>query len=174
MRRTCGVFNTNTFEVVIVQHEDAVSLRGLYPLGALQNHCCVPNTRHHFDDQQRLHVSAALPIAAGEELTMSYTNLLWDTRNRRRFLQVTKHFSCNCSRCSDPLVRQRRDASPRSRSSHTILCFSLGIRVRAWSASLCQGELPRISSTLRSPQPRILLDLPQMPDQCKLQTGENI
>lgn len=151
MKRTCGVFNTNSFEVVVVQDEDrAVSLRGLYPLGALQNHCCVPNTRHHFDDQQRLHVSAALPIATGEELTMSYTDLLWDTRNRRRFLQVTKHFSCDCSRCSDPLVRQRRDAPPRLGFSR--LCFSSGIRLPARSASLRQGKLPRPLVTSRSPQ----------------------
>ncbi|XP_029160468.1 SET domain-containing protein SmydA-8-like isoform X2 [Nylanderia fulva] len=103
MRRICEVFNTNSFEVVIARNEDCTtSLRGLYPLGALQNHCCVPNTRHHFDDQQRLHVSAALPIAAGEELTMSYTDLLWDTSSRRQFLRVTKHFSCDCSRCCDP------------------------------------------------------------------------
>lgn len=111
MKRTCGVFNTNSFEVVVVG-DHATSLRGLYPMGALQNHCCVPNTRHHFDDQQRLYVSAALPIAAGEELTMSYTDLLWDTWSRRRFLKATKYFSCACSRCSDPSVRQRRDDLP--------------------------------------------------------------
>ncbi|EGI57673.1 Protein msta, isoform A [Acromyrmex echinatior] len=106
MRRTCGVFNTNSFEVVVVPSRDndyTTSLRGLYPMGALQNHCCVPNTRHHFDDQQRLYVSAVLPIAAGEEITMSYTDLLWDTSSRRQFLKVTKRFSCNCNRCSDPL-----------------------------------------------------------------------
>lgn len=112
MRRTCGVFNTNSFEVVVVPSRDkdyTTSLRGLYLMGALQNHCCVPNTRHHFDDQQRLYVSAVLPIAAGEEITMSYTDLLWDTSSRRQFLKVTKRFSCNCNRCSDPLVCQYCD-----------------------------------------------------------------
>ncbi|XP_011261742.1 SET domain-containing protein SmydA-8 isoform X2 [Camponotus floridanus] len=103
MKRICGVFNTNSFEVLVASNKDCTtSLRGLYPLGALQNHCCVPNTRHHFDDQQQLHVTATLPIAAGEEITMSYTDLLWDTSSRRQFLKATKHFSCNCSRCSDP------------------------------------------------------------------------
>lgn len=107
MRRICGILNTNSYEVVVLKDKDhTVSLRGIYPTGALQNHCCVPNTRHHFDDQQRLYVSAALPIAAGEELTMSYTNLLWDTSSRRQFLKITKHFLCNCNRCSDPSVRQ--------------------------------------------------------------------
>lgn len=108
MRRTCAVLNTNSFEVVAIPSRDkdcTISLRGLYAIGALQNHCCVPNTRHHFDDQQRLYVSAVLPIAAGEEITMSYTDLLWDTSSRRQFLRLTKCFSCNCNRCSDPLVR---------------------------------------------------------------------
>ncbi|XP_011167732.2 SET domain-containing protein SmydA-8 [Solenopsis invicta] len=105
MQRVCDVFNTNSFEVVVPSrgNDHTMSLRGLYPMGALQNHCCVPNSRHHFDDQQRLHVSAALPIAAGEEITMSYTDLLWDTSTRRQFLRITKRFSCNCNRCSDPL-----------------------------------------------------------------------
>ncbi|XP_020286985.1 protein msta-like [Pseudomyrmex gracilis] len=103
MRRISGIFNTNSFEVVVATDRDrTTSLRGLYPMGALQNHCCVPNTRHHFDDRQRLYVSAAMPIAAGEEITMSYTDLLWDTLRRRQFLRATKFFSCNCNRCSDP------------------------------------------------------------------------
>ncbi|KZC05302.1 PREDICTED: protein msta, isoform B-like [Dufourea novaeangliae] len=103
MRRVCGAFNTNAFETVSVQDKDhSSSLRGLYPMGALQNHCCAPNTRHHFDGEQRLYVNASLPIAAGEELTMSYTSLFWDTTLRRQFLNVTKHFACACKRCSDP------------------------------------------------------------------------
>lgn len=105
MKRVCGVFNTNSFEVIVVNNEDRITnLRGLYPMGSMQNHCCVPNTRHHFDTEQRLYVSAALPIAAGKELTMSYTDLLWDTLSRKQFLKLTKHFSCNCDRCSDNSV----------------------------------------------------------------------
>ncbi|XP_076687104.1 SET domain-containing protein SmydA-8 isoform X2 [Andrena cerasifolii] len=103
MRHVCGAFNTNGFETVSVQDKDhSSSLRGLYPMGSMQNHCCVPNTRHHFDGEHRLYVSATLPISAGEELTMSYTSLFWDTTLRRQFLSTTKHFSCACKRCSDP------------------------------------------------------------------------
>ncbi|XP_076754703.1 SET domain-containing protein SmydA-8 [Xylocopa sonorina] len=103
MKRVCGIFNTNSFETVYVHDKDhSTTLRGLYPLGALQNHCCVPNTRHHFDKELRLCVNAALPISAGEEITMSYTSLFWDTTLRRQFLSVTKRFACACKRCSDP------------------------------------------------------------------------
>ncbi|XP_012134800.1 SET domain-containing protein SmydA-8 isoform X2 [Megachile rotundata] len=103
MKRVCGAFNSNSFETVSVLDKDhSTSLRGLYPLGALQNHNCAPNTRHHFDENYRLYVSATVPISAGEELTMSYTSLFWDTTLRRQFLSITKHFSCTCKRCSDP------------------------------------------------------------------------
>ncbi|EZA55564.1 Protein msta, isoform A [Ooceraea biroi] len=126
MKRICGVFNTNSFEVVVARDQrSSVSLRGLYPMGALQNHCCVPNTRHHFDDRQRLHVSAAMPIAAGDELTMSYTDLLWDTSRRRQFLRVTKLFACDCRRCVDPL--RNRERYTRSLSS-TIECIRSGLK----------------------------------------------
>lgn len=105
MKHVCGVFNTNSFETVCVHDDDHfVSLRGLYPMGSLQNHCCIPNTRHHFDENYRLYVSAALPISVGEEITMCYTSLFWDTTLRRQFLSMTKHFTCMCKRCCDPTV----------------------------------------------------------------------
>lgn len=105
MRRVCEVFSTNSFETVVVHDKNrSASLRGLYPIASLQNHCCIPNTRHHFDGEFRMYVSAAFPIAAGEEITMTYTTLFWDTTLRRQFLSVTKHFSCMCKRCSDPTV----------------------------------------------------------------------
>lgn len=105
MERVCRAFNTNSFETICVHDKDHfTNLRGLYPLGSLQNHCCIPNTRHYFDEKFRLYVRAALPISAGEEITMSYTSLFWDTTLRRQFLNVTKNFSCMCKRCSDPTV----------------------------------------------------------------------
>ncbi|XP_033364013.1 SET domain-containing protein SmydA-8-like [Bombus vosnesenskii] len=103
MKHVCRILNTNSFETIMVHDkEHSVSLRGLYSIASFQNHCCVPNTRHHFDGEFRMYVSAALPIAAGEEITSTYTSLFWDTTLRRKFLSITKHFSCMCKRCSDP------------------------------------------------------------------------
>ncbi|XP_014600926.1 PREDICTED: protein msta, isoform B-like [Polistes canadensis] len=103
MMMVSGIFNTNSFETFVVQDKDHyTSLRGLYPLGALLNHACVPNTRHHYDSQQRLYVIAVRPISAGEEITMTYIDLFWDTILRRQVLSVTKNFCCRCKRCSDP------------------------------------------------------------------------
>nr|XP_012227831.1 PREDICTED: protein msta, isoform B-like [Linepithema humile] len=147
MRRICGVFNTNSFEVVVLKDEDhIVSLRGLYPTGALQNHCCVPNTRHHFDDQQRLHVSAALPIAVGEEITMSYTDLLWDTSSRRQFLKATKHFFCDCNRCSDPTEFGSRLGAlfcARDDCSGHLLPHSPLSRESSWICDKCRTSVNR-------------------------------
>lgn len=38
-------------------------------------------------------------IKANEEITTSYTNLLWGTVTRRHNLFTTKHFWCHCERC---------------------------------------------------------------------------
>lgn len=80
-------------------------LRGLYPLGALLNHECTPNTRHSYDPRGRMLIRAARPVAAGEELTVTYSALLWGSPARRQHLLRTKHFLCGCSRCKDPTVR---------------------------------------------------------------------
>lgn len=106
MLKVCRIFDTHSFETAtVVDNSTSISLRGLYPLGALLNHCCVPNTRHYFNKNGFMIMRAAVPIAEGDELTMSYTDLLWDTTQRRKFLAISKHFECDCFRCSDPSVR---------------------------------------------------------------------
>jgi hypothetical protein len=80
------------------------SLRALYPLAAMMNHACVPNTRHGYDERQKMTVRAAVDIPAGAEITNSYTPLLWGSPARRQHLVITKHFLCSCSRCRDPQV----------------------------------------------------------------------
>ncbi|KAL7307702.1 hypothetical protein TKK_0000380 [Trichogramma kaykai] len=101
MRLVCRVMDTNSFETAAIRADNATSLRALFPLGSLTNHQCVPNTRHLVDDRGHLLVYAVKPIARGQEITMSYADLLWDTTLRRQFLLATKYFSCLCSRCSD-------------------------------------------------------------------------
>lgn len=80
------------------------ALRGLYPLGALLNHECTPNTRHAYDASGHMVIRAARAVAAGEELTVTYSALLWGSPARRQHLLRTKHFLCACSRCRDTTV----------------------------------------------------------------------
>ena len=105
MERVCRVLDTGAFETAtVVDNSMSISLRALYPVGALQNHCCVPNTSHHFNHEQLLFTRAAVPVKKGEELTMTYTDLMWDTSLRRQYLKMSKHFDCTCNRCLDPSV----------------------------------------------------------------------
>ncbi|XP_039281225.1 SET domain-containing protein SmydA-8 [Nilaparvata lugens] len=78
------------------------SLRGLYPLGALMNHSCWPNTTHSYDTQCHMQMMAATLIKQGDELSTSYVSQLWDTASRRHMLAKTKQFACRCDRCKDP------------------------------------------------------------------------
>ncbi|PSN54241.1 hypothetical protein C0J52_09247 [Blattella germanica] len=119
MRLACCVMDANAFETArlyktsenepIVATEETrplsgmgPSLRGLYPLAAMMNHVCTPNTRHSYDDNYGMAVHATVNIPKGTEITNSYTALLWGTPARRHQLEVTKHFQCACPRCADP------------------------------------------------------------------------
>lgn len=123
MRLACYVMDATAFEtaqipkemiskkpVVSTEEERPLngltpSLRGLYPIAAMMNHACVPNTRHGYDERQKMTVRATVDIPAGTEITNTYTSLLWGSPARRRHLGITKHFLCSCPRCSDPQVR---------------------------------------------------------------------
>lgn len=104
MLRLCRVLDTNAFETAVVVGNSTSSLRGLYPLGAFLNHCCVPNVRHYFNKRGLMITKAAVAVAKGEEITMTYTDFLWHTSLRWKYLKMTKNFECSCRRCSDPTV----------------------------------------------------------------------
>ncbi|XP_054284828.1 SET domain-containing protein SmydA-8-like [Macrosteles quadrilineatus] len=103
MRQCCCVMDTNSFEFLRVFEDGAqTSLRGLYPLASIMNNECSPNTCHVYDANGIMKVVAARAITKGEEVTTSYSVLLWSTNIRRINLAKTKHFLCRCSRCLDP------------------------------------------------------------------------
>ncbi|XP_057374746.1 SET domain-containing protein SmydA-8-like isoform X1 [Daphnia carinata] len=100
IQRVCGILETNCFEIRI---QDRVSFRGLYPTASLMNHECVPNTRHVFDPFDfKIRVLATRNIRAGEKISATYTQIFWNTIDRRLHLKSSKHFWCQCSRCADP------------------------------------------------------------------------
>lgn len=50
MRFCCLAMDTNAFELLRVLDDGTITnLRGLYPLAAIMNHNCSPNTTHHYD-----------------------------------------------------------------------------------------------------------------------------
>ncbi len=53
----------------------------------------------------RIQIRALTAIAAGEQLTVSYTNLMELRSRRQADLLKSKHFSCACLRCRQPLAQ---------------------------------------------------------------------
>ncbi|XP_058445390.1 SET domain-containing protein SmydA-8 [Malaya genurostris] len=107
LRQVLNVLNTNAFETCqIVQdsenNDHEIILRGLYILGALMNHCCLPNTRYVFDEQLVMRCYASKPIRRGEQIFNNYSKILWGTQHRIIQLCFSKNFLCSCERCRDP------------------------------------------------------------------------
>ncbi|KAJ1523980.1 hypothetical protein ONE63_010526 [Megalurothrips usitatus] len=195
MRLACCVMDANAFRMTLPAAEDGDgdggaagrqradaetwgplvgALRGLYPLGALLNHECTPNTRHSYDSRGRMVIRAARAVARGEELTVTYSALLWGSPARRQHLLRTKHFLCACARCKDPTeggtllaalpCPARPCAGPVLPASPLSLtgpwrCSGCGLHVPADRATLLQSVLGGLLRTLhRDPA------LPPAPD----------
>ncbi|XP_048046860.1 histone-lysine N-methyltransferase SMYD3 [Megalobrama amblycephala] len=72
---------------------------GLYPSMSLLNHDCQPNCVMIFEGK-RLTLRAVRVIRPCEELTISYTDVLAPSKERRSQLQEQYHFLCQCTRCT--------------------------------------------------------------------------
>lgn len=90
-------FKCNNFGIC----DDLFSVKGagIYPLGALLNHDCVPNCLITYDQDQTQTVRAVRNIDAGEELCHSFVDVCTPTSSRRRELKKWYGFDCICLRC---------------------------------------------------------------------------
>lgn len=73
----------------------------IYNRASIFEHSCRPNLSKSFSDKNEVVFWSPNAIKANEHLTISYTDVLWETSNRRHHLKITKHFDCDCERCSD-------------------------------------------------------------------------
>ncbi len=55
-------------------------------MGCLLEHNCVPNAHRSFGADASICVRAAVPIEAGEHISITYTDSLWPTAERRSHL----------------------------------------------------------------------------------------
>ena len=92
------VLDVNAFEI----RGNDFSIRGVYPLTAMMNSVCNPNTQNSIDRDFTCRVRAVVPIKKGEEITATYTLTLAGTMYRQKQLQDSKYFACHCIRCKDP------------------------------------------------------------------------
>ena len=97
--RANDVLDVNAFEI---RAPRGGSIRGLYPLTAMMNSSCSPNTQNSIDNRWVCRVRAARAIRKGEEICDTYTSTLCNTLYRRRSLKAAKYFDCACARCADP------------------------------------------------------------------------
>ncbi|KAI0367359.1 SET domain-containing protein [Pilatotrama ljubarskyi] len=80
---------------------DENEVEGIFPIAARLNASCRPNVHHWWDFvRQRLILRAERDIAAGEELTTAYTDILESRDERRAQLQEHYNFDCCCVACS--------------------------------------------------------------------------
>lgn len=84
---------------------------GVYLTACRINHSCLPNCHHNWNpDARHETIHAIRPIAAGEEITISYENGR-PSAARRAFLSVSFGFDCECTKCSvDKPEREAGDA----------------------------------------------------------------
>lgn len=73
----------------------------IYSECSMFEHNCKANCSKSFTSDWEVLISAGVPIAEGEHLSICYTDSLWGTQNRRHYLSQTKFFDCICERCSD-------------------------------------------------------------------------
>ena len=81
---------------------DFLLIQGVYPLTAMMNSVCNPNTQNCIDRDLTCRVRAAIPIRKGQEITATYTLTLAGTMYRQKQLLDSKYFTCQCIRCQDP------------------------------------------------------------------------
>ncbi|KFB47849.1 hypothetical protein ZHAS_00015897 [Anopheles sinensis] len=96
-----GILEVNAMVIPLANGRE---ICGLYPIGCMLEHCCIPNSFYTFDCSKgmKLTFKAGRDIKKGEHLSTTYTHSLWGTQLRREHLKTNKYFSCKCERCSDP------------------------------------------------------------------------
>lgn len=72
----------------------------VFPLVSGINHSCDPNCEVAYVEDNGVMIVARRPIAAGEELTISYVDPEMDDEDRREELEETYGFECACSKCA--------------------------------------------------------------------------
>lgn len=100
LHRICGIIETN---YMCINLPTGMELSGVFYQACMMEHSCVPNCYFNFDHKNGFNISviAGRDIAKGEHLKIMYSNMLWGTQMREEHLRLTKHFLCQCERCSD-------------------------------------------------------------------------
>ncbi|XP_058833214.1 SET domain-containing protein SmydA-8 isoform X2 [Topomyia yanbarensis] len=101
LHKISGLLEVNA---MVIPLSNGREICGLYPIGCMLEHCCMPNCFYTFNCSKgmKLTFKAGRNIKKGEHLSTTYTHSLWGTQQRRDHLKNNKYFSCGCLRCTDP------------------------------------------------------------------------
>ena len=68
-----------------------------------KNYACLAGSAHRvFGPDLSIRLRAAVPLAKDDHISITYTDSLWPTKERRNYLMISKYFECICLRCLDP------------------------------------------------------------------------
>lgn len=97
-----------------------------------------------------MHVRAIRRVAAGEQLTVAYINLMEPRRIRARELMESKHFACACERCTSPVethpdrfLEVRREVTMLTGPSVGVLPALQLLISRIYTLCVAPGDTPR-------------------------------
>ncbi|KAI6661342.1 Histone-lysine N-methyltransferase SMYD3 [Oopsacas minuta] len=93
---------TNTFSVLT--EELVPKAVAVYSVASLLNHSCRPNCVQHFSGRQ-ITIRAIERVAAGDELTVSYIDIIQGIEERRYELLKGYLFKCECNTCLEEYDR---------------------------------------------------------------------
>ncbi|KAK4038549.1 SET domain-containing protein 5 [Parachaetomium inaequale] len=104
--REYGVVAGNAFRVVIdlvgmLGGGEGLEFHGVFTEVSRLNHDCAPNLGYYFDSKTlSLKVYAVRDIFPGEELTISYVDVVQPHSTRQKSLSSAWSFTCTCPRCT--------------------------------------------------------------------------
>eukprot|EP01112_Ceratiomyxa_fruticulosa_P017206 TRINITY_DN5318_c0_g1_i1.p1 TRINITY_DN5318_c0_g1~~TRINITY_DN5318_c0_g1_i1.p1 ORF type:complete len:416 (-),score=47.99 TRINITY_DN5318_c0_g1_i1:131-1378(-) len=95
-------FLSNAHEISSVLYPSDLWGIGLFPTGAIFNHCCEPNAAFSVDRYGALCFHSLRVIKAGNEALAQYIDVFPPKQERQHQLKQTYFFDCKCTRCSSP------------------------------------------------------------------------
>lgn len=134
-----GIIDVNALEVRL----EGGDVLGLYPIFAMLEHSCTPNTKHTFTKDRQVVLRASVDIRRGEHISTMYTHVLWGTAARRDHLKHSKYFMCTCPRCSDPTELGTHFSALRCRRCKSGFMLSAAPldQLASWICTSCNATL---------------------------------
>ncbi|KAL7686399.1 putative SET domain, Zinc finger, MYND-type, tetratricopeptide-like helical domain superfamily [Plasmopara halstedii] len=92
-----GRVKCNAFTITENVTHESIGI-GLFPHGSVFNHDCDPNCIVSFKDREML-VHVVKDVEKGQELTLSYIDVMQSSKMRQKELKESYFFECTCARC---------------------------------------------------------------------------